>query len=97
VTLNRMATAEEIRLIGSRASCDKATATKVVSLMDKLRGKCQDGALADPPSIREGIAFAKDLRAAFLTPAAAFEQTFVTKYPPESHEELRGIFTSVWK
>jgi len=96
IEVQHMTKAEEVKALMARAVCDKPTATKVSELMGKLRAKCGTGALADPPSLREAIAFARDLRAGLLSPADSFQDTFVGKYPFEAHEELRLTFQSVW-
>jgi len=86
---------QEVRVLMSKAHCDKRIASKVWGLLDALRQKVAAGLLSDPPSNREAIAFCAALRAGF-DEKDAFEASFVAKYPEEMQEDMRVTFTAAF-
>lgn len=97
VRINRLTDSEETRLIAARACVDEGLASRTQEVLRVLREKCDSGALADPPSMREAVAFASLMRSGLLKAADAFESAFAGKYPVEAQEEMRSTFTATWK
>jgi MoxR-like ATPase len=86
----------EIRLMVAKASCSKAIATKVWTILDTLRKKVEADDPITPPSIREALAMCSALRSGLFSDKDAFESAFVGKYPVDVQEDLRVVFTAVF-
>jgi MoxR-like ATPase len=85
--------AKEQALLQDKAQCSREIAMLGWGVLDALRKKVDSDLLADPPSLREAMAFCCALRAGF-DQKDAFESCFVSKYMDDEQEEMRVTFTA---